>query len=613
MEIALGATSLLLQLFAAAIEGYDLFQSAANANQEVKTFVLRLKMEQCRLARWGELIGLSGLMDPPVYTRHVRIHEQLIIETLKEIRTVLDNLRQLANIHDTTSPQKVVSEVDTSNARSSDISGPLEQSSAVREIYGELTKGVDLENMPSTSSRYARGLNHLVRFAKEGRIISKEPKRLSWAMKDQDRFRKGLDRLRHLTNHLHETVSDDQMDQLLWQNHETWLSVLQLSNTADDVKAMLTALRETSRHDTALVSRDNKLESHLHTTIDNVASFAFKMSSLGRTKSMLLGDHNMLGLQQMSEEDDGCRTLAILDDKPVWIEWRSYTTIPVLGALGAPEPGFDPDLQSVQNVERLTWLLSQPNQPDEFRLPNCLGYVDDFDRLRFGVVLHSMSSTSRSLLSWFDEPRIGVGGQCMIARQLAESLLYVHAVNWLHKGLRSAGILFEKSAVNSVEDFGRLLVSGFGFSRPSDHSFTTSGPPRDTKWSLYCDPGYLNINRKKGYRKSYDIYSLGIILIEIAHWKPIDKILQSLHSGRDSALGEQGQDDRVRIIESGTVLRQVRKNMGKRYADATRACIQGVTAFGLQDGVDESNPYVAALLQQAFIQVVVEPLKGIVV
>lgn len=201
----------------------------------------------------------------------------------------------------------------------------------------------------------------------------------------------------------------------------------------------------------------------------------------------------------------------------------------------------------------------------------------------------------------------------MIARQLAESLLYVHAVNWLHKGLRSAGILFEKSAVNSVEDFGRLLVSGFGFSRPSDHSFTTSGPPRDTKWSLYCDPVYLNSNRKKGYRKSYDIYSLGIILIEIAHWKPIDKILRSLHSGRDSALGEQGQDDRVRIIESGTVLRQVRKNMGKRYADATRACIQGVTAFGLQDGVDESNPYVAALLQQAFIQVVVEPLKGIVV
>jgi hypothetical protein len=34
-------------------------------------------------------------------------------------------------------------------------------------------------------------------------------------------------------------------------------------------------------------------------------------------------------------------------------------------------------------------------------------------------------------------------------------------------------------------------------------------------------------------------------------------------------------------------------------------------AFGLSDDADEANPYVAALLQRSFIEVVVDPLKEV--
>ncbi|TIA82841.1 hypothetical protein D6C76_02298 [Aureobasidium pullulans] len=608
---ALGATSLLLQLFGAAIEGYKIFRCATSADVEIKTFVLRLKVEQCRLSRWGELAGLSGYNDAKVFNRHVDVQEPWLVDVLKQITMVLDGLSRLVDYHASTSPAQLILDADVSATRTLDISGPLDQSSAVHKVYAELMESKAYERIVSPSSKYPKGLNHLFQLAEDVFVVSKEPKRLVWAIRDQRRFRLELKTLRQLTDHLHEAVSDNQMGQLLESSHQTWLYVLQLSNTVQDMKALLAAQQETRDHQKNVDSTSDRLESQLHATMERVTSFAIRTSSLEMEGSMSMGLHNRPGLKQLSEEDDGYRTLATLDGKHVWIEWRSYQVSLVSDQEGIVER--IPDPQSVQNVKRLTWLLSQSDQPDEFHQPKSLGYVDDIDELRFGVILDPMAEGSRSLLSLFSAPRIGPLGQYAIARQIAESLLYLHAVNWLHKGLRSAGIVFGQTASESVGGLGHLFVSGFGFSRPSDHSFTTSGPPHDDKWLLYCHPDYLDQGRKAGYRKSYDIYSLGIILIEVAHWKPIDQILQPSHSGRDSALGEQRQDIRVRILDGGVVLEQVRQNMGDRYADATRACIEGVTAFGLQSGVDESNPYVAALLQQAFIEAVVDPLKAIVV
>ncbi|THY62749.1 hypothetical protein D6C97_03150 [Aureobasidium pullulans] len=608
---ALGATSLLLQLFGAAIEGYKIFRCATSADVEIKTFVLRLKVEQCRLSRWGELAGLSGYNDAKVFNRHVDVQEPWLVDVLKQITMVLDGLSRLVDYHASTSPAQLILDADVSATRTLDISGPLDQSSAVHKVYAELMESKAYERIVSPSSKYPKGLNHLFQLAEDVFVVSKEPKRLVWAIRDQRRFRLELKTLRQLTDHLHEAVSDNQMGQLLESSHQTWLYVLQLSNTVQDMKALLAAQQETRDHQKNVDSTSDRLESQLHATMERVTSFAIRTSSLEMEGSMSMGLHNRPGLKQLSEEDDGYRTLATLDGKHVWIEWRSYQVSLVSDQEGIVER--IPDPQSVQNVKRLTWLLSQSDQPDEFHQPKSLGYVDDIDELRFGVILDPMAEGSRSLLSLFSAPRIGPLDQYAIARQIAESLLYLHAVNWLHKGLRSAGIVFGQTASESVGGLGHLFVSGFGFSRPSDHSFTTSGPPHDDKWLLYCHPDYLDQGRKAGYRKSYDIYSLGIILIEVAHWKPIDQILQPSHSGRDSALGEQRQDIRVRILDGGVVLEQVRQNMGDRYADATRACIEGVTAFGLQSGVDESNPYVAALLQQAFIEAVVDPLKAIVV
>ncbi|KAG9848046.1 hypothetical protein KCU98_g5416, partial [Aureobasidium melanogenum] len=609
MDAGLGATSLVLELFEIAIKAYGLFKCAARADIEVKTFVLRLKFEQARLSRWGEVVGLCPTSNSPTFARYLKTHELLVVDVLKHIKTVLDRLNELTTTYDGPS-QKSVSNSDANITRTTDISGPLEHSSAVQVLYEELTEE-SRDKVAPDSLKHPRGLNHLFRLAEDVFVVTKDPKRLVWAVKDQKHFRSGLNELKEFTDQLHETIFDEVMDNILWSSHETWLAVLQLSRSVDDMKALLAAQQGTvqgNRAQANCVIDSNTLGTQLDATIERVTTFAIRMSVQGNGQSMLMDEHKTSSLRISTDVDDGYRTLGFFNNNHVWIEWRDYKEDMSLGDTGIEAC---PDAQSVRNVERLTWLLSQPDQPDEFHLPTCLGYIEDSDRLRFGVVLKSLSDRSWSLLSLFDKIDVGIESKVIIARQITDSLLYLHAVNWLHKGLRSAGIVFAGSAPAPVEDLGRLLMSGIGFSRPSDNSFTSTGPPHDSKWSLYCHPGYLDSGRKKGYRKSYDIYSLGIILIEIAHWKPIDRILQPLHSGRDSALGEERQDTRARILDNDSVLKQVRLNMGPAYFEATRACIEGLTAFGLGSDVDESNPYVAAVLQRSFIEMVVDRLKNV--
>jgi hypothetical protein len=587
--------------------GYDLFRCASNADIEVKSFMLRLKIEQDRLSRWGEEAGLCPIDNSPAFARYIQADETKVESILKQIKTVLDRLIRLTTIHDT-SPSEPRSTLGSSTMRTVDISSPPVVSS-VQEVYDKL---MEVDRGQPGASKYRRGLNHIFRFAQDVFTISQDPKRLGWAIKDRKAFSVGLDELKSFTDHLRETISDEKTDRNLWSSHQTWLSVLQLTTTVEDMKALLDAQSRTSNNDLTHASRGNGasiLESQLDTTIKKVTSFAILTSMQRAKRSMLLDLDDASNLRRLVDVDDGYRTPASFNNKSVWIEWRDYKEVMVPGDTGIPET--HPEPQSVQNVERLAWLLSQTGQPDELHLPTCLGYIEDADDLRFGLVLESPSGQSESLLALFNNRDANNRSKCAVARQIADGVLYLHAVNWLHKGLRSAGLMFSKTASAPGDELGRLLISGFGFSRPSDNSFTSSGPSHDSKWSLYCHPAYLDENRKSGYRKAYDIYSLGIILIEIALWKPIDQVLQPLHSGRDSALGNERQNTRTRILDSNTILEQVRLNMSDEYAKATRACIEGLSAFGLSDDADEANPYVAALLQRAFIEVVVDPLEDI--
>lgn len=243
------------------------------------------------------MVGLCTTNNSPTFARYIKTHESLVVDALKHIHTVLDGLNRLTITHG--SPlQKSGSSSDANITRTTDISGPLEQSSAVQVLYKELTEESRC-NIARDSLKHHRGLNHLFRLAEDVFVVTKDPKRLVWAIKDQKRFRSGLNELEDLTDKLHETVSDEMMDYVLWSSHETWLSVLQLSRTVEDMKALLAAQLEASqanRTHTNCLDKLGTLEMQLDTTIERVTSFAIRMSAQGSRKPMLLDEHDTSSL-----------------------------------------------------------------------------------------------------------------------------------------------------------------------------------------------------------------------------------------------------------------------------------------------------------------------------
>ena len=68
-------------------------------------------------------------------------------------------------------------------------------------------------------------------------------------------------------------------------------------------------------------------------------------------------------------------------------------------------------------------------------------------------------------------------------------------------------------------------MTGFDNSRRSRFNEATSEVPRVGRMEVYRHPDTQLDGLMLSYRKTFDIYSLGLILVEIALWKPIVSIM----------------------------------------------------------------------------------------
>ena len=192
---------------------------------------------------------------------------------------------------------------------------------------------------------------------------------------------------------------------------------------------------------------------------------------------------------------------------------------------------------------------------------------------------------------------------------MSNCLLYLHAVNWLHKGLRSHNIIFFRTVAGHV-DYSKPYLSGFDFSRPARPDEMTD-IPGDAEHNFYRHPHAQSVNpgERERFKKSFDIYSLGVLFVEIAHWASVDTILKinvSVARGRPSIALRVRQN-----LLAGDMIEEVGACMGSVYEDATRKCLAGGRELGLLEGDDETDDSVAARLSMALHEEVVKRLGDV--
>jgi hypothetical protein len=143
----------------------------------------------------------------------------------------------------------------------------------------------------------------------------------------------------------------------------------------------------------------------------------------------------------------------------------------------------------------------------------------------------------------------------------------------------------------------RYLVSspyilGFAYSRSVTKGVSVASPS-DPTLVIYRYPAYLQSVKRK-FRLRYDFFSIGLLLFEIAKWRPLWKYYTEMHKPEVETFVSELCAKEAADLEF---------RVGKTYKDAMFACLEG--SFGVED---DREPEEDKELKLAFFEKVVKVL-----
>ncbi|KAK3938486.1 prion-inhibition and propagation-domain-containing protein [Diplogelasinospora grovesii] len=631
--LALGVASIGLQVYTGCIQGIQLLVTALDFPEDCKYLNIRLRMEQQRLFAWSETSGLLDLdvkdSKKVLKSNTFILHRQTILDLLVQVQCLFKEFKEQQERYkllQTTNDQDDVLEKPEKDAAEANFPLPARRRDFIKKA---------MHSLKETSKEAAA--------------------RLRWVSFDKAAFEGLLSRFSLLNDNMTDILDARLQVEIHHTVQDTNRGVLQLHHKIADLGRLVMALNvklEASRaaptlqmsvaqkHANAdglqLLSQlakfkafNESIESEKKTPWDEATAMCLGLGNPDDQKHLMF-DRSMIQLDPAAAESDLPRCEAILNlpggvRKKVWIEWKDYDR-------GRPGDVSPPKEVIMDRVRKLAALLNHTPKPDAFRTPHCLGFFDkaspsaegagnddddeDILNLRLGLVferpqdddLHtSLPPVSlRDLLQEKHKPR--VTDRIKLAHAISNCLLYLHAVNWLHKGLRSHNIVFFRTKSGHV-DYSKPYLSGFDFSRPARPDEMTDIPGDDAEHNLYRHPHAQSTNpgmTRERFKKSFDIYSLGVVFVEIAHWATIDEILKI---DLNAARGRPSFALRVRekLLAEDQIM-ALGVCMGQVYEDATRKCIAGGQELGLSDTDDETNDMIAARLSMVFYEDVVQRL-----
>jgi hypothetical protein len=258
-------------------------------------------------------------------------------------------------------------------------------------------------------------------------------------------------------------------------------------------------------------------------------------------------------------------------------------------------------------IEKVVHLLQASQRIQELRTLPCIGYIytqpgecplsinDENCTYEFLYTIHAGPAISlREILSSeskkadkYKEVR-PLNKRFEIARTLSRALLYLHAAEWLHKGIRSSSIMFvpsgqpiSKSKETNASQLGRPYLVGFEYSRLASNDEGTENHATTVEDNLYRHPDAQGLDTtdeesyigKTGrFTKDHDIYSLGVTLVEMGVYKSAKRIADDFQRERSShALNAKTFHKHM----TDTLIPQnVTFNMGEVYARVAFRCLQ---------------------------------------
>lgn len=219
--------------------------------------------------------------------------------------------------------------------------------------------------------------------------------------------------------------------------------------------------------------------------------------------------------------------------------------------------------------------------------------------------VESMTSLEKRLsLDPFPKVNTPLDERLKLAYKLAEAVFFLHTADFLHKNITSSCVVVFENLEESDEsddsdkpdsDLANAYLMGFDLIRGAETRTTKEGAVKeaDDSRSIWEFDIYQHADRQQGvlspkYVKVYDVYSLGVVLLEIGMWQPLSRIAPDL---------EKMDPKYWPIRFSDIALRSLKPRAGGKYSRLVSWCL----ALDGDDGMKETD----------FIEHVLDPLEEI--
>ncbi|KAF3317571.1 hypothetical protein TWF173_010339 [Orbilia oligospora] len=234
----------------------------------------------------------------------------------------------------------------------------------------------------------------------------------------------------------------------------------------------------------------------------------------------------------------------------VIIEWLVYT----------------PAWEGQTKEEKVTKLLALAellhcSKPEGFHVLDCVGIIEpnavlEFSNFGFAydypeAIRGELSEPPTTLASLLGDRNLVVPLEYkfLIAKSLCESIWQLHSSNWLHKAIQPSNVLFfRKKALSQSKPtdlFSGLspqpYLIGFQHSRPNGDTWYSDTDDYHGGSPEYRHPNYIPGTTR--FRKAYDYYGIGIMLLEIGFWEP----LASFRRRHKDATPDQFRESLLRV------------------------------------------------------------------
>ncbi|OMP89289.1 hypothetical protein BK809_0006011 [Diplodia seriata] len=304
-----------------------------------------------------------------------------------------------------------------------------------------------------------------------------------------------------------------------------------------------------------LLSHEYSVPSMIEQAIEESSSERLGIKDHLKLRKIVLAKSTDYGEQRTREEPSE------VPRERVWEERKEYG-----------ENQTDADIEDIKERVALLAKVLECGKPEDFRALRLIRWehrVFEYQFIYHFEIPRIYEGEPQSLFDAIKKPlsrtRPSLDQRFDMARCVAKAVQHWHSVGWVHQGICSHHILFFIRK-NQEMDFSLPYLQGFDFSRPNLKP-SLGRYVDDIRFDIYRHPDRQGPSRD-GHRKSHDLYSLGVVLLEIGLWRRAIDIIA------DATRKKKFTKEDVRNIFMGAAKTRLAHYAGTNYQRAVCACLE---------------------------------------